>query len=142
MLSFWDFLMDFAFQFVSMTTVLFIEILLYKLTLRYFFFFFHLSSGTVIVLLYWSVLFLIKNNYVSRWYKDYIFEWPNPHNLLMMTFHSLLTRKCFHFDIIYMTSCKRSVERRVRMLLNALRRSHVKICHNNCFLTIKLVERK
>ena len=40
------------------------------------------------------------------------------------------------------TSCKRSVARRVRILLNASKSSHVKICHHNCFLSIKLVERK
>ena len=40
--------------------------------------------------------------------------------------------------IIYSTSCKRSVTRRVRMLLNASRRSHVKICHDNCFFNNKI----
>ena len=43
---------------------------------------------------------------------------------------------------IIITSCKRSVAHRVRMLLNASKSSYIKICHHTCFLSIKLVERK
>ena len=42
-------------------------------------------------------------------------------------------------ETIVNTSCKRSLACCVRMLLNASKSNHVKICYHNCFLTIKLV---